>query len=579
MLRREIAKLATLLERDAGSLPPVEWLRVGWPRLVPVVLLAALPLALGGPLRTLTGWTLNVSLLVALAVSLVVIAPFVPALARRPARRGDALVGNAVVLIVGAFAVWLLYNRDFDGLANLRSDRGLAIDGAFHVSIYHHFVHDDPYAYVGFVSMYSVWYVLAALRGGDLPFALRATLALGLFVTAIAPCIVSFSLGGQRRERRSLASAALVCLVASLAVQYFLVLPLESFHLGAGFWAPLFGLIALSALWWIDVLVRPLLLRVAAFVFVTALYRYTYGLNLPELLATLASLAALDALGRRRPLLARGVLGLGALGCAGAALHAFSLLKPMFTKAGWIVENDLGRVMHGELWGILALALAALALPARADAAQTGIVRAVRFPLLFALWNVLVMWQIARLPPTTSYYQHKYSFQAVVLLAGAFVVVATFWAMVTAQHLHRRALVGLAMCLVLVAVSQHELRRGFAAYQPGFKEQAFGKPYRLLNAWLDEPAYARMRQTVAERHERFGGYVGSFWPRIVFMNALFGYGDGNFWIHPTLARSAGSCIFWDAGWGQGLDGAAGNQCASYRVRWNSGSQTLCWRCD
>jgi hypothetical protein len=582
MPRPELAKLARLLRLDRRDLPRAEWLRAGWPRLAPLIMLAVLPLALAGPLRAFMYWGLGTSFAVATAISVGLIALFWPALRRGDGRLGDALLGNGIVVVVGSFAVWLLFNRDFVGLVNMHGTTGLAIDGAFHVSIYHHFIRNQPDAYAGFVSMYTFWYALAHLPGANLPFAIEVTFCFGLFVTAIAPCIVSFSVLGERRDdRAAFWLGAVACLVASLLVQFFLVLPLESFHHMAGFWAPLFGLVPLSAMWWIDALVRKRLVRVLALLFVAAVYRHTYGLNLPELMATLATLLVVEALGGALPVISRVALGVGALVCAGASLRAFGVLKPLLSKAGWVLEHDLARVADGELWGVLALTLAILAVPARAEVARTGIVRALRFPLLFTLWDLVFMDLIARVPPAQHYYQHKYTFQAVVLLCGAFVVLVTFWVATVAHHFTRRTLAGLILCLGVVALSQRDLRRGFASYQPGFKEHAFGRPYHFAYPWMDRGAYFRIQRTLAQHNNaEFGGYLGNYWPLVVFENALFGHGDGDFWIHPTVTRAPGRCVFWEPGFGQGLDDNPAKHCVGYMERWSPNApRTLCSLCD
>src|SRR5262249_40318288 len=140
------------------ELPPSEWLRRGWPRAIAFAWLAALPLALSGPIRFLTGIGLGAALVVAVGVTVLGVSPFVRPLCARSRITTQALVAHAVVAIVGVFAAWLLHNPDFGGLASVVDRRGeMPVDAAIHVRMYEDFARRTPDIYVGFVSLYGFW--------------------------------------------------------------------------------------------------------------------------------------------------------------------------------------------------------------------------------------------------------------------------------------------------------------------------------------------------------------------------------------------------------------------------------------
>ncbi len=561
---------------DERALPASEWLRTGWPRAVPLVLLGALPLAVAGPIRFVTGLGPCLALVLAVGLTVLGVLPFVRALRRPAGSKMEAIVANCVVLVVGAFAVWLLHNGDFGGLTSfIARDQMMAIDAATHVRQYHDFVARTPDVYEGFVSLYGFWDPVRRITG-DLIIPARLTFSFGLFIVAAAPCIVTFSvLHKYRADRRAYLTGAVVCLLTALAVQYWLVLPLESFHHMGGFWAHLFGLIPLVSLWLVDALVRQRILRVAAILFIALLYRYTYGLNVPDLWAAVGLLLVAETLGRQLPMGTRIALGLAALAAFGVSLYSYEQIKPMFSVWGWILRHDPPRVLQGEVTALIAVCITAVWRPALASG--SGIVRALRFPLVFGAVNAVLLVVVKHLAPSVHYYSQKYSFHAVVLTASALVVVASFWAAACATRLHGRTLGGALVVIALVAVSQQRLRKGFAVFQEGFHEHAFGgPPYHRPQPWYDPGALDRIHATLASEHEAFGGYLTAFWPMKCFMNALFDYGDRK---DPQLTATPGHCVFWEAGLDPVRDADPDKRCSSYPRRWSpTGVSTLCTRC-
>lgn len=548
-----------LARLDRRGLPPSEWLRSGWPRLIPLLMLAALPVAAAGPIRAATGVSMNAAFTLGVGLLAAVVAPFLPSLL---VRDRAPIVSHAVALVLGLFGPWLLYTADFDGLAN-----NWGGDGGSHVWNCQQFIERSD-TYYGFVSLYGIWDRIVR-AGGDFILAVKVTFVFELFAIGVAPCIVAFAvLRKFTEDRRAYFIGLLVVLAGGLAIRYLGFMPAESFHHMGGFWAHVFALVPLVALWWVDALVRHQVLRLAGIVLVLAIYRYSYGLNLPEGLAAVSVVFLAEASGRAVPTALRVALALACAATAYASYHAYTALEPQFENGGWIVRHDVDMVARGQLIGIFALAFTVVAWPARAAARGSGIVRALRFPLLFGGFSFGFQRIIAAIPPKQFYYFEKQSFHAVVLVACGLVVVLTFWAAMAARF-QRRALVGLVVALILVLASQREVRRGFAPFREGFNEQVFGGPYAVLGPLYDKEVLADIQQALAEEKKPFGGYLSRHFPRYSFTNALYNLGGVDFWFHSRPRPAAGKCLFWEGvGSYPRLDELAQKKCVTYPGKWS-----------
>lgn len=554
-----------------------EWLRSGWPRAVPLALLAVMPLALAGPIRFVTGVGSGFALVIGAVVSVLLTLPFVPALRASDLTRRQSLLSNGVVLVAGAFAVWILYNGDFDGLVSYVDPKGeMAIDAARHVQFFHAFTQRTPDVYQGFVAMYGFWDPLYRIAG-DVVVPAQISYLFGGFVVAAVPCVIAFSvLRTVRENARAYVAGAVTSLVAVVIAQYVTILPNEVVHHMSGFWSHVFGLVPLFALWLIDTLVRQRLVRAAALLFGAVVYRYTYGLNLPDLLFALGVLLVVDAVppsGWRT----RAVLAALALAALAGAVFSYSQLVPVLRSWGWFVSHDTPRVWQGQVIALAAL-LASVCLSRRESASGSGIVRALRFPFLFGLANVVLFMVNKQFTTSKFYYFQKYTFHAVVLVASALVVALAYWAAILASRMDRRAIIGVLVVATLVAFSTLRVRRGFRNYQPAFAEYVHGGPYHRAQPWYDAAAVAKMHEVLRTTGRAYGGYFATFWPQRAFTNALFEF-DEDFYGPPDFDETPGHCVFWEAGAFPRFDQDASKQCSSYEQRRSPGGRaTLCWSC-
>src|SRR5439155_19375380 len=123
------------------------------------------------------------------------------------------------------------------------------------------------------------------VRVVDLLTAINVCWLLVRFFVAVVPAVSAVALLYRfRRQPRVWWVGAFSCLVVGVAVQRYLVLPIEAFYLMGGFWAQVFALVPLFLLWLADALVRDRISRIAWLFALIAIYRYTYGLNLADLL-------------------------------------------------------------------------------------------------------------------------------------------------------------------------------------------------------------------------------------------------------------------------------------------------------
>jgi hypothetical protein len=575
-----MAWLQHLLDKlDRSALPPSERLRRGWPRALPLLLLFLLPSLIAGPIRALTGVDPNLALILGIPVAIGAALPFWGALTRRPDDWRWEAVAHAVPLALAAVSVYLLFNRDFSGLYGYQDAQGnVAIDGALQTLTSYNFNQVNPNEYEGFVSLYSFWFFITHFV--DIMSAANISFHLTGAVVAAAPCVVAFALVGTKKASARYAAAA-VCLVAGLAVGYLEIWPLLAFHFAGGFWAHLFGLVPLCAIWWADALIRPPILRIFSILALTVLYRYTYGLNLADLLATVGALMAIEAAGSRLTRAGRIAAGMVALAAFTAGEHAFTLLAPKLTNStGWIVPHDMPGEWRGLLFGVAALVVTVLF----GRGGKSGVFRGLRFPAMFAVANAVFIERFKSLPEGDhgyhliwrNYYFNKYSLHAVILVAAACVVAAAFWAATLLEKRPWSAIAGAALSLLLGAAAVDKLQAAAAPYQDVLAEVAFGHaPYPRLRPWVDREGLRLIHSTLRSQGREHGGYLAAYYPLAAYMNATFGHGHIPFWERQPVEATPGHCIFFE---GKEGNTNPGDSCSGYPAPWEGGERRLCWRC-
>lgn len=581
---------------QGAPLPPSQWSEPGVPVLLGLPLYVMLPFTLSAPLRFILGWSLAATLPLALLASALALAPVFVAWRRLP-RPAHPLVAWALPSLVAAASVLALYRRDFAGLTNYAG-----ADGGVHVFQLDWFVHHGPGIYAGFVSMYSFQYWIERIAHCNVYWSLCVAYYFGVAVVAAVPCVIALVVLEPLASRRAWWIGAGVCLVAALALAWLVVLPQQHYHQTDGFFAHLFSLVPLLVGWLIDAAARARLWRWLGLAATLILYRYTYALNLADLSIALAALFVADSFAGGVPALARHALRAAPLPLGAAALLFLKQLEPQLVNYGWIVPYDLPRVVGAQAFVVAALVIGIVTSP-RESAAERPLGRALRFPLAFVAVNAVLTWVGWRLPHREPYYVYKYPLHAVVLAAGAVLVLVSAVAARFADALERRAwtrptLLG-AVGVALSGLAVLGWYRGYAPLRPMFRERVLGHPPYALNRPLaDLAAWSRIDRVLRDEHKKFGGYITSYWPMFNFMNAALGYYNGGraFWDHGAPRAEPGYCVFWDRGkvdaWSRpddlpfglrlavsALNRSGAAACVSYRAYWNHAvERTLCHVC-
>lgn len=571
-------------------------LRQGFPAWLAWLLLAITPLCLSGPLRALTSLPLARCLPLALIVTLVCAAPFLSR-PRLPVdwRRSIGLAALLLLLALAGFGA--LFNRYYRGAVVLSSS-GIP-DAGNHVLSEHRFVTDSPAIYNGFVSLLGfVEWVKRIARTDDYWGFIVATYAAMLIYLVMGLAAAATVLQRFATRPRAYRIGLVAGFVSSLAVA-LVALPFLHYHHAQGFFPPIFGLLPLVGLWIADAMVRTVLWRWFALAVLLVLYRFTYGLNLPDLLAAFAILLVADAWTAPGWLL-KAALALLSVAAIGAAIHAARALQPVFLTPGPFLPYDVHTVLVAQWLAIAVIAIAALSPLMRGALAGSGVKRWVRLPLMLAALNAAFMTLVPKPSPMNDYYYLKTNFHAILLLLAASVVLVTALVSGMVDRWSERPrlprLVSGGIVTVALALALLELGRGFAVYWPSFAQRAFGSPpFTLLQPLVDRGAWKRIDRVLAQHRARFGGYITSYYPTFNFMNASFDYWNGgiSFYYGWPPAERPGYCVFWEGGAPESrlesvfpqqplvdrLSREPQRTCVGYRPSWKAdGIRTLCWLC-
>ncbi|HYO71774.1 MAG TPA: hypothetical protein VEU33_37420, partial [Archangium sp.] len=411
------------------------------------------------------------------------------------------------------------------------------------------------------------------------------------------------------RSGRALVAAQAALWVATVTAWPFLLLRLMHYHQADGFYAHLFGMVPLVLAWLAHGLPGSLWVRCAALAVFTVFYRFTYGLNLGELLVAGGVLALLEVPRVSGSRYRGGVVLLG-LAFLAAATYAYWRLMPLKDISGGFVPYSYSRALRVQWWMLVGL-LAVRFLSSREEPVER---RLLDFALLFGGANALVQQLYLGAGWRIDYYFYKYGLHAVVLLlcVGLLVVSLRVGGLFRTGPV-RAGRWELALA-VLVAVGLFEVTRGwgraFKIYEPSYWDRVRGEPpFSYLDALEDRDAVALARQVLREQGKRFGGYLSPSWPRMNFTNVDLGWvpervlasnGHWPLYVSGQVMQGPGLCVFWEGsasdweGYARAsreesspladvvreLQARPDKVCRDHAAPWvASGSRTLCYRCD
>jgi len=529
--------------------------------------LAPLPPLLAAPLCVVLHAPETLALLAATAAT-VYLAMVVSAQLPPPRLRRQKTLAIAVVALAGCAA---LYSRAFSGLpAWIGSDSGN------HAAILRA---DNMGAYEGFDSMYLTWSAVEKLLHVNTFWSFCILFYAQIVLLAALPLAVAFNVLRRHEGTRAWTIGAVAATVGALAGTLLVALPLVHYFKVEGFWTQVFALVPLLLLWWLDVTLHRSWQRVILWAAALVVVRYTYGLNLVELLVAFAVIVFLEAPPRLR--LPAAAVSLVALAAAWTAHARFATVVKQW---GWFVGYNVAHALGAGQLALAALVLAALL-------GGELLQRALRLPILFAAGSFFI----------TVYHQHyfrpiyyvwKYPFAAICLVA---LTASVLFAFAGAALAERRWLAAAPLPFFLAAVAMWFST--FAEYHYGYVERLVGRPPHVLRPLADLTAWKHIDTTLATEKKKFGGYLVQLGPLANFMNSALGAADGQRWYFEGQPpkNGPGYCVFWDATqpepwpefnrWyrhrplAQRLDREAQKKCEDYPAPWDASlKRRICHLC-
>jgi hypothetical protein len=580
---------------DAKPVPPRAWLAPETPLTLLAAIAVLAPFMASGAIRAVTHLGLGVALLPGTLVTLLACATLRPHWAAKSAAASEGqrvrlACGTSVAILVAAWSVQLLYVPAFDGMPILN-----AWDAGTHVALRNRFVWSKPDEYAGFVSFYALtsFFERIARTNPFRSFEVAVYASVAAFM-AVPMVIASAAVSRAAASRRAYALGFIAATVTWIFCARRFGLPLIHSIQADGFFPHVFGFLPLGFVWMADALVVPLLLRLFWVGLGLLACRFTYGLNLADLLATLALLLAADSLRARWRILPL----VGAAGAAGAAWIAYQKLLPLFGLAGYVEVYDVARLRAIVLRGaaIVASYAAAAWMTGTRRLPRDNLLQAIRLPVVFATFSAVAVGKFL-LRSGQHYYAIKYPLLPfVLLLAAASVAVGHAAAkLCAAGPLRPSAVVAIGLLAALSAMAD-DPDQLFSQLQRTFEERATGRPpFVSLRPLADLEAWSRITGVLRQRRSAFGGYVSSNFYLAHFMNASLGHGTYlQEFVPPD--ETPGHCVFWvdkhddlyttpDVPKREGLEPARqalardpAGQCAKYAVAWSPRPRSLCFRC-
>ncbi|MFE8599374.1 hypothetical protein [Archangium violaceum] len=483
-------------------------------------------------------------------------------------------------------------------------------DAGNHAALQMDFVTHKPNTYEGFTFFHALTYGLRWLFGLDTFTSFLA----GFFLVPVSMALalaggLEFVAGRLWRSGRAMVAAQATLWVATVTAWPFLLLRLLHYHQSDGFYAHLFGTVPLVLAWLAYALPRSPWVRCAALAVFVVFYRYTYGLNLGDLLAAGGLLVLLEATRVSGSKYRGGVWLLGLVFLA-AATYAYWRLMPLKDISGGVNPYSYARALRVQCWTVVGL-LAVRFLSSREEPVER---RLIDFALLFAGVNALVQQAYLGAGWRVDYYFLKYGFHAVVLLLCVGLLVISIRVGGLFQTGLARAGRWEWALAVLVAMGLFEVTRGwgraFKIYVPSYWDRVRAEPpLPYLDALEDRGAVALAREVLREKGKSFGGYLSPSWPRMNFTNVELGWvpedwsrtnGHWPLCVSGQVRQGPGLCVFWEASasdWEgyqrfsrendspladvvRGLQARPDTVCRDHAAPWvASGSRTLCYRCD
>jgi hypothetical protein len=594
-----------LLRRAAGAcdrVPLSSWTRPGTPLPLLGVALWLLPFMLAGIIRYQTGLKIGVGLAVAVPVVMVLGAlwwahprgPGAPPDGdTRLFRTAGALIG--VGLVVWAFS--LLYSPHLGPLALYYGS-----DGGTHIASRRIFAEAEPKVYSGFVTLYAATHLLDRMFSLAPPGALSLAFYSAVATVVVVPVIVMVALlQGERANRVPRLMGLAAFSVAWCGCVKAFALPLLSNMQVDGFYAHFFGFLPFALAWAADVLVRPVLLRIFWTGLTVLVCRFTYGLNLGDLLVTCGVLWAFDGVGSRR----RALPFVAGAGAIAGGIAVYVSLAPVFALGGYVEVYNYVALPKIMLAGALALGAYAI-VDARSAArarnwrqgpasASLGLWRAVRLPLLFTGVALVAKELFSKVPRAQGYYLLKYPLMPMAFLGAAASIAVGYTAFIMMKRwAHPLVALTAVVAIFVFGILSVEASNALAVLQRELADRTGPKPHGKLRPLVDPELWKTIEVTLQGEGKAFGGLVSADLPAAHIVDAWQGFADADQSFHAPNT-TPGHCVFWTPLgedptflWNPSpakveaaraaLETDPLKICKTYDAPWTTARRTICHRC-
>ena len=448
-------------------------------------------------------------------------------------------IAAPLFLLSAIFFSLRLYYPAFDGLVSVGGG-----DAGSHAYFQGQFLTTDPAAYHSFAAFSALTYWLQEIGKLSTFESFRAAYYDLVMLILLLIFFLAATVADDAKFRRTGTTISFFSLFALLA--YFpaerILMPILHYFQADGFYPQLAGLLPMLAVWIISTVVENLYARLVALAAALTMTRFTYGLNLPDLLLAVSASLILERV-QSRGSIERAVGLCAGVALAAAAFVAFPQLFSIFGMEGSILKTNMKAIAAGQaiIACILMLAARGFFAPIHAGSVQ----RAYIFPACFSAVGICVSVYFGTSNPL--YYSYKH-----IVASSFFAVVAICICVahvVTAQLYDNRKLTPRTLTLLCGALlGLWSLKLGYEVYQPSYRERAEHKENpELLVPLADLQAWKIIESTLKEKDRAFGGFITPSWPVSNFMNASFGYfGELPFYRSGIPPKINHSCLFWSS---------------------------------
>ena len=532
-IAERVVAAASLFDTEPGPRP------ARGSRLVSALTLMLLALPLSAALRTLFGFSMNVSLAAATLIWAGFVALIAPLLGFRAGGWRPVGVLAAVAAMVSAVLLFAFRAAPFAGFPSFGSG-----DAGNHVWQKYRFTTTNPRTYEGMTVLYGIWHWLERLGADDL-FVSRLSWQLALVACVVLALVSARTyLPAWPRTLRTWALTACAVLLAFWAAGA-VTLPFFFYYQSDGFTAQVFALLPFVLAVLLYSLPSRRSLRLLALLGAIFFFRFTYLLNLGDLVLAAGLLFWSEARSSGlRPPVTLALRVIGAL-LALVGLGTCVVVQRVFPTKGGFFTTPL----TPELVGLGATAVLFAAVVPFMNFFEVPVApveqRLTRLLAVLTGVPVLVVTSWLIRDGRIAYYPQKYAFCAIVLASLCVVPVAVG----SANRLVRfgkTPLAGVAASalLVLAGGGLAGLAQSASTYVPIFVERFGEPPFHYLSVHAELPVWRRIEKTLAREHASFGGLLTPRWPESTFTNAHFGILDQGS-LTPTLGKpEAGRCVFW-----------------------------------